>query len=106
MTKEELNIILENITTGAVNQEGAPLAYSITDTDFYWDSSLGPKPSLEDMERHKHLFDEETCRFSRKIEYPPIEEQLDYIYHYGVDLWRTEVIDPVKSKYPKPEGTK
>jgi len=38
--------------------------------------------------------------------YPPIEEQLDYIYHYGIDAWKKDIIDPVKSKYPKPEGIK
>jgi len=39
----------------------------------------------------------------RAVEYPRLEEQLDYIYHYGVDAWKTNVIDPVKNKYPKPE---
>ena len=34
--------------------------------------------------------------------YPPIGEQLDYIYHYGIDKWKTDIIDPVKAKYPKP----
>ena len=42
-------------------------------------------------------------RKSRKREYPSIEEQLDYIYHNGVDAWKTDVIDPIKTKYPKPE---
>jgi len=37
--------------------------------------------------------------------YPPIQEQLDYIYHYGVDSWKTDIIDPVKLKYPKPSET-
>ena len=35
--------------------------------------------------------------------YPPIGEQLDYIYHNGVDKWKTDMIDPIKAKYPKPE---
>ena len=38
----------------------------------------------------------------RKQEYPPMEEQLDYIYHNGVDAWKTNMIDPIKAKYPKP----
>jgi hypothetical protein len=44
----------------------------------------------------------ETYRENRKSEYPPLEEQLDYIYHNGVDAWKTDIIDPIKDKYPKP----
>ena len=38
----------------------------------------------------------------RQLEYPPIVDQLDYIYHNGLDKWKTDVIDPIKAKYPKP----
>jgi len=39
----------------------------------------------------------------RRIEeYPDWGTQLDYIYHNGIDKWKTEVVDPVKKKYPKP----
>ena len=34
--------------------------------------------------------------------YPPIGDQLDYIYHHGIDKWKTDIVDPVKAKYPKP----
>ena len=37
----------------------------------------------------------------RAQEYPPIADQLDYIYHNGVDAWKEDMIDPVKNKYPK-----
>lgn len=39
----------------------------------------------------------------RQAEYPPLTEQLDYIYHNGVEAWKTNMIQPVKDKYPKPE---
>jgi hypothetical protein len=32
--------------------------------------------------------------------YPPIEEQLDIIYHYGIDAWK-EKIKKIKEDYPK-----
>lgn len=35
-------------------------------------------------------------------EYPDIGTQLDYIYHNGLDKWKTDIVDPVKNKYPKP----
>ena len=38
----------------------------------------------------------------RKLEYPDWGTQLDYIYHNGIDKWKTDMVDPVKSKYPKP----
>ena len=37
----------------------------------------------------------------RKAEYPPIEDQLDTIYHNGVAGWKT-TIKAIKDKYPKP----
>ena len=40
---------------------------------------------------------------NRGLEYPDIKDQLDYIYHNGVDKWKTDMIDPVKDKYPKSE---
>ena len=36
----------------------------------------------------------------RKAEYPPIEEQLDDIYHNGIDGWKS-TITAIKNKYPK-----
>lgn len=39
---------------------------------------------------------------SRKSEYPPLEDQLDHIYHNGVESWKTNMVKPVKDKYPKP----
>ena len=38
----------------------------------------------------------------RKAEYPDWGVQLDYIYHNGIDKWKTDIVDPIKSKYPKP----
>jgi len=36
----------------------------------------------------------------RAREYPPITEQLDTIFHHGLDVWK-EQIQAVKDKYPK-----
>ena len=42
-------------------------------------------------------------KYERQVAYPDWGDQLDYIYHNGIDKWKTDVIDPVKTKYPKPE---
>jgi len=36
----------------------------------------------------------------RKNEYPPLEEQLDMIYHEGIEAWKSK-IKSIKDKYPK-----
>ena len=38
----------------------------------------------------------------RAIAYPSYAVQLDYIYHNGIEKWKTDIVDPVKAKYPKP----
>tara|TARA_R100000329_G_scaffold150638_1_gene144087 strand:+ start:1307 stop:1672 length:366 start_codon:yes stop_codon:yes gene_type:complete len=38
----------------------------------------------------------------RRRSYPEIGVQLDYIYHNGIDKWKTDIVDPIKTKYPKP----
>jgi hypothetical protein len=43
----------------------------------------------------------EAYKGLRVKEYPAIADQLDYIYHNGIDAWKTNMIDPVKTKYPK-----
>ena len=36
----------------------------------------------------------------RRSEYPSIEDQLDQIYHQGLDAWKAD-IEVIKNKYPK-----
>jgi len=45
--------------------------------------------------------DPEAYKYQRQQEYPAIADQLDYIYHNGIDAWKEDMIDPVKNKYPK-----
>ena len=37
----------------------------------------------------------------REVEYPEIVDQLDDIYHNGIEGWKTK-IKTIKDKYPKP----
>ena len=41
-----------------------------------------------------------TYTIARAEEYPPIEDQLDKIYHSGIDAWKAD-IKVIKDKYPK-----
>ena len=65
-----------------------------------------PAPTEEEIEleiqRLQKEYDDLEYQRLRKAEYPPIEDQLDMIYHQGIEGWKIE-IDKVKNKYPKPE---
>ena len=44
--------------------------------------------------------DPNEYQYKRELEYPSIIDQLDDIYHNGIDGWKT-TIKAVKDKYPK-----
>ena len=44
--------------------------------------------------------DPDQYKYNRVAEYPSIVDQLDDIYHNGIDGWK-ETIKAVKDKYPK-----
>ena len=44
--------------------------------------------------------DPDTYKYQRAAEYPSIADQLDKIFHDGIDEWK-ETIQAVKDKYPK-----
>jgi hypothetical protein len=42
----------------------------------------------------------DSYKSKRRAEYPSLEDQLDDIYHNGIDAWKTN-IKIIKDKYPK-----
>ena len=52
---------------------------------------------------HARQVDEDANGYKSKraAEYPSIPDQLDDIYHNGIDAWKA-VIKTTKDKYPKP----
>ena len=47
-------------------------------------------------------YDAQEYARNRATEYPSTGDQLDYIFHNGIAKWKTDMIAPVKAKYPKP----
>ena len=49
-------------------------------------------------------FNEQEFGYIQKIleAYPAIGEQLDYIFHNGLEAWKTDIIQPIKDQFPKP----
>ena len=39
---------------------------------------------------------------ARQEAYPSYGEQLDYIFHHGLEAWKTDIIQPIKDQFPKP----
>jgi hypothetical protein len=59
--------------------------------------------SVEDeMIKLQAAYDALEYARNRASEYPAIVDQLDEIYHNGIDSWKA-VIKVTKDKYPKPE---
>jgi hypothetical protein len=54
-----------------------------------------------EINRLQAEYDAQEYARNRKEEYPQIADQLDYMYHNGFEKWKTDMIDPVKDKYPK-----
>ena len=72
-----------------------------------WLDKSQTKPTKAELEaevtRLQTEYDNNAYQRSRLMEYPDWGTQFDYIYHNGIDKWKTDVVDPVKKKYPKPE---
>ena len=98
-----------NITKALVSLR--PGAQWCLDGDDYgglvWhDENELPPPTEEEVnqeiERLQQVYENNQYQRDRASEYPPIQEQLDVLYHQGYDGWKAR-IDEVKNKYPKPE---
>ena len=55
-----------------------------------------------DMDAVNAWTDPDQYKYDRAAAYPSLPDQLDQIYHEGVDAWKA-TIAAVKMQYPKPE---
>lgn len=71
-----------------------------------WFDKIQTKPTKKQVDdeiaRLKAEYDSKQYQRDRASEYPPIADQLDMIFHGGVDQWKA-AIQQIKDKYPKPE---
>lgn len=63
------------------------------------------KPSEADVNAKitelKTAYTKAQYKRQRASEYPSWEKQLEKIYDDGIDAWKSEMVDPIKKKYPK-----
>jgi hypothetical protein len=55
-----------------------------------------------EMARLQAEYDALEYARNRQAEYPDWGDQLNKIYDDGVTKWKSEMVDPIKAKYPKP----
>ena len=95
VTEEQYNAGYREIT-GIDENESAILSTNVFDFNVKYADAKAKYDSLISTWNN-----EEYAR-KRVEEYPDWGTQLDYIYHNGLDKWKTDMVDPVKAKYPKP----
>ena len=69
-----------------------------------WNDTEQLQPTEQEIEEKiaelKYQEEVDEYQEKRKLEYPDWEDQLDKIYHSGVDAWKAD-IKKIKDKYPK-----
>jgi hypothetical protein len=89
--KSEVDFVVQDNSDG----NGAFIAEWLSDQ---------PQPSVAEIEaadvEYQTAWDSQEYARNRKAEYPAIVDQLDDIYHNGIDAWKA-TIKVTKDKYPK-----
>lgn len=96
---------MSRFTTAVSNLSGGDW-FTIHGDDEYknitWTEGHTNKPTKAEVEAEVARLATLQYQDDRKEAYPDWGTQLDYIYHNGLDKWKTDMVDPVKAKYPKP----
>ena len=79
---------------------------NVSYNDIVWNDTFYAIPTeeqLRDLIEQAKRADQADVNYQieRREAYPSVEEQLDYIFHNGVDKWK-ERIQSIKDNYPKP----
>lgn len=71
-----------------------------------WKDEEKQAPSYDEVAAEMAVLEQQYVadewRRNRVAEYPPVTEQLDMIFHEGIDFWRN-FIQEIKTRIPKPE---
>ena len=74
------------------------------DTPIYSETVAFKPTDIEiqtEVDRLQAEYDALAWKRSRQAEYPDWGSQLNKIYDDGVTKWKSEMVDPVKAKWPK-----
>jgi hypothetical protein len=78
--------------------------WSLVNNTVTWDDASVTMPTDSEIEaemaRLDAIYDSNAYQRDRAREYPRVKDQLDDIYHNGIDAWKA-TIKVTKDKYPK-----
>ena len=97
-----------NITDAIIKLTNQPFGWDGGEDRIVWpDTNTGDAPtqSAINAKLAELISDWDALAYSRsrQAEYPDWGSQLNKIYDDGIAKWKSEMVDPVKAKYPKPE---
>ena len=102
--------MIHNFNSSALLALTPTAKFSIENEDLsklVWEDTEIARPSDSNItakaEELKTEWESKAYARSRRDEYPEWDIQLNYIYDHGIDKWKTDIVDPVKAKHPKPE---
>ena len=87
----------------AINPKAVASVESDDVSKITWLHGTTPIPTSDILAKQKELiaeYNSKEYQRNRASEYPSIEDQLDDLYHNGIDGWK-KTIKATKDKYPK-----
>jgi len=96
-------MIIEAILKINPNAEVSVAGDDINTCEIEWHNGTTPIPKADieaKMVEVQADYDAKEYQRKRVLEYPSIADQLDDIYHNGIDAWKA-TIKTTKDKYPK-----
>ena len=76
----------------------------VNGNELYWEDERS-QPTAEEIQAKivelQADYDSKQYQRDRAAAYPSWQEQLDNIFHNGIDAWKAD-IQAIKDKYPKP----
>jgi hypothetical protein len=97
-------MILEAILKINPNAVASVRGSDINTCEIEWQDGTTPISKADIEAKQAELqteYDAAKYQRDRKAEYPSVVDQLDDIYHNGIDAWKA-TIKATKDKYPKP----
>ncbi len=88
----------------AINSNAKFTVFAEDASTVVWLEDTTPIAEADILAKQKELqtaYENNAYQRNRANEYPSMADQLDDIYHNGVDEWK-KTIKAVKDKYPKP----
>ena len=83
---------------------GGSISGNMDGSNMSYDDGQTPPTEKEidaEIKRQEEEYDAQAYARNRKLEYPDWRTQLNKIYDDGLTKWKSEMIDPVKAKWPK-----